>query len=369
MAGRKRPVKHVVRGHRKSDGTVVHTYQRGKGAKPPMPIHDGPAMSVGPKAFTANFTYSNKKGDGESVVVIASSYAAALDEAYKERVSKRVPIAVDLIDPSISSVLSFIGNTAKDAVSKGIQGIKKYGEKATKLGAKYAVKGGNVAFDLAKKEAKKGGKAAVETAKKGAKIGAQTLKETAAEYISKVEQENVQKLIRAAYSDDAVRKGFAKATLKNYYPDIYNIMNFEEPAFRASSKGLAKMARQIKAEEKTKLIALPLSTYVEQPRSVMGQQSLLMEQQQQRMSFGKQSPQEIRTVTSNTPVSFGGRNPQSTIEERRVAPPTQQDIREQSRMSPRAIAEQPSFPQVSVAREVASPSSPWNPSVRRQCRH
>jgi hypothetical protein len=234
MAGRKHPIKHIVKGHKKTDGTIVRTYKRGAGGKVVKTKKGGPAMAIGPKAFTANFIYSNKKDDGESVVVIADSYASALDEAYEERTSRRTPIAVDLIDPSISSVLSFIGNTAKEAATRGVQAIRKHGETAVKLGAKYAVKGGNVAFDVAKK---------------GTKAGAQALKATATEYVSKVEQENVRKLINAAYSSDRIKRNAARTTIKNFYPEVYDIMDFSEPSFD-NSLALRKLARQAKAEHK-----------------------------------------------------------------------------------------------------------------------
>lgn len=248
---RKHPVNHVVRGHRRTNGAVVRTHRRGSGARAVKEKHLGPAQSLGPKAFTVNFIYSNKKGDGESVIVIADSYAKALEEGYEERVSKRKPIAVELIDPSISSVLSFIGNTAKEALTKGAQAIRKYGVPAAKLGAKYAIKGGTVALMASTNVAKAGAKAGARVAVAGAKAGAQALSHTAKEYVNRAEQSNVQKLIRSAYSEDRLVRNAARGTLKNFYPEVYDIMDFSEPSF-TDKAALRKIAREIKMEQRKK---------------------------------------------------------------------------------------------------------------------
>jgi hypothetical protein len=167
-------------------------------------------MPTGPKAYTINFKYPE---GGESVIVIANSYASALDEAYEERASTSNPTEVEIIDPTISSVLSFIGNTAKEAASRGVQAIRKYGVPAAKLGAKYAIK--------------------------GARVGAETVRQTATEHAYKFELGNVQKLIKASYSDKRLTRNAARRTLKNFYPEVYRIMDFSEPSH---TKTLRKMA-------------------------------------------------------------------------------------------------------------------------------
>ena len=232
------PVRHQVKTYKRHDGTPVRTHMRGTGAarisytKKPSFGMDNP--KGGPKAYTVNFKYSERKGDGESVPVIAASYDGALAEAIEEKTDKRHPVAVEIIDPSIGSVLSFVADNAKLV----LKGIHKHGtpvaKKAASIGAKYAIKGGAVAMQVAAK---------------GARTGADIIGHSVAEYTSRLEQENVQKLIQASYSADRGKKVAARATLKNFYPEIYDMMEFSTPKF-SDREGLKRMALRAKRAHK-----------------------------------------------------------------------------------------------------------------------
>jgi len=158
---RKSPVRHQVSGHVR-DGKQIAPFMRGKGSRPKKSQR---SRVVGRKvdenlpknelAFTVNFKYSDEPGDGESIIVIADApgdeldeetYRMVLDEAFEERVDTRQPIAVEMEDPSLDAVLSFIGGQAKKAGAYGLKTIKKgarvgakYAIKAAKTGAKYGV--------------------------------------------------------------------------------------------------------------------------------------------------------------------------------------------------------------------------------------
>jgi hypothetical protein len=134
-----------------------------------------PKAKVEPKAYTVNFKYSEKKGDGESVVVIARDYPHAVEEAIEEKVDPRHPVELEVIDPTIGQVLKVIG-----------KGVKK----ATEVGAKYAFKG-------AKKAVKMAGSNAY-----------------------------IMFLIRQSYSRDVGMRTLARSKLRKNYPDVYNVMDW-----------------------------------------------------------------------------------------------------------------------------------------------
>ena len=85
--------------------------------------------------------YSRRKGDGESVIVISTSYEKALKEANEERVQKhRTPVEVEIIDPNLGRMLHIVAEGAKTAVKVGA----KEAGKLTKLGIKYGYAGAKV---------------------------------------------------------------------------------------------------------------------------------------------------------------------------------------------------------------------------------
>jgi len=142
-----------------------------------------------PKAYTCNFKYSEKKGDGESVVVIATDYHRALDEAFEERVDTREPIEVEVIHPDIGRMLKILGRGAKVVGREAVQ--------LSKLGIKYGYAGAKVlGYEAARALAIKYGKL------------------------------KVKRLIEDAYSPDRPTRVFARAKLRTKYPEIYAVCDF-----------------------------------------------------------------------------------------------------------------------------------------------
>ena len=83
---RKSPIRHTVKSHTRQ-GHGVNTYARGKGTTRTLPPFTRRRVlpKEKPKSYTINFKYSNKQGDGESLIVIANDYQKALDEAFEEK--------------------------------------------------------------------------------------------------------------------------------------------------------------------------------------------------------------------------------------------------------------------------------------------
>lgn len=140
------------------------------------------ATETTPKSFVINLRYSKKKDDGESLTLIAKDYKSALDEAFEEKVDKRQPIEVTIIDPNLGEILQFI----KTGVST-----------ATKLGAEFVIKGGHIA------------------------------KQQTMAYVDRTwESAKVKKLIKQCYSSDLSVRAYARHQLKTEFSDIYDICDF-----------------------------------------------------------------------------------------------------------------------------------------------
>ncbi len=120
MKKRKSPVRHTVRTHIR-DGHRVKSFTRGSGRRQTVRYRrvkrvvddDTP---IGVHAFTVNFKYSDKPGDGESCIVFSDNYVDALDEAWEERMDKRTPIAVEAVDPDIGAALEWTGKRVRSAI-------------------------------------------------------------------------------------------------------------------------------------------------------------------------------------------------------------------------------------------------------------
>ncbi len=182
---RKSPIRHHVRSYQKKTGDRVSDYVRGKGTRTtPTFTRKKLIKTDKPKSFTINFQYSKRKGDGESIVVIARNYSDALDEAFEEKTDSRNPISVEVIDPDLGKALKIIGT----GIGKGI-----------KLGAKYAW------------------------------IAGKTITAETAHAIAKSYRElRLRRLIDEAYSPDKVTRLMARAKLRQRYPEIYSIMDFSK---------------------------------------------------------------------------------------------------------------------------------------------
>lgn len=200
---RKSPIRHTVHSHIRL-GKRVKNYTRGKGTRtlPPFISRRKLIKTDKPKSFTINFQYSNKKGDGESVVVIARNYVDALDEAYEEKTDTRIPISVEVIDPDIGRALRVLGREAKAVGEAGL----KYGWRTTKA------------------------------------LTAEVTHAIANSY----REMRVRRLIDECYSPDRVTRIRSRAKLKLRYPEIYSVCDFSKE--RISSPAMKqKWVRRTKA--------------------------------------------------------------------------------------------------------------------------
>ena len=192
---RKSPRKHTVKSHVRS-GYRVSNYVRGQGSISTATLTRRRKIEDNkPKPFTCNFKYSNKLGDGESVVVISTSYDKALKEAFQEKTDLRQPIEVEVIDPDIGRMLRIVAEGAKTAVKVGA----KEAGKLTKLGIKYGYAGAKV-------------------------LG----KEAAFAIARAYRSQKLRRLIEECYSPDRATRAMARARLKEQYPTIYSVCDFSK---------------------------------------------------------------------------------------------------------------------------------------------
>jgi hypothetical protein len=148
----------------------------------PCKIHKGPRgaypIPKRPEGFSAKMFY--RKGRPETVQVIADSFPNAIAEALEERTRTSVPERIDIQDPSLGEVFSFIK------------------------------------------------KATVKTGQAMLKVGGHTFKYTQ----SKWNESSLKKLIRNCYSSDESVRLVARQKLKMQYPDVYDKCSFSEPSFK-----------------------------------------------------------------------------------------------------------------------------------------
>ncbi len=215
---RRSPVKHGVSGYTREDGTKIKGHTRGKGARSQNPrksrvvgrgVDDD--TSIGVHAFTCNFKYSEKPGDGESVIVISDNFQDATDEAWEERMDTRMPIAVEIVDPDIGAALKWVGKRVRSAVKYGKPRIVE----AAKLGAKYAVR-------ATMATGKTIGRVAKATAISGYE-GAKALGQLTA---FGVQKELIQSLLKLCYQPDKSKRIAARIALRKQFPDVFAMCDF-----------------------------------------------------------------------------------------------------------------------------------------------
>lgn len=164
---RKSPVRHQVNSYTRN-GTRIRAYLRGSGRKKLTAIAN-PTLS--PKGYVVNFTFPDKTK--ETVKVISTSYNAAIDEAFEEKVSKQEPVEIHIIDPSLGEIVSW----ARQRVSTT---AKKVWSEAKKAHHDYQTR----------------------------------------------------ELIRKAYSSDPVTKAFARSKLKSEHPEVWDVMDISHSSFK-----------------------------------------------------------------------------------------------------------------------------------------
>jgi hypothetical protein len=250
---RNSPIAHKVKSH-KRDGYTVHSYTRGSGKphkKSPFkptgsiqgrPINHKNANSVFPevKAWTVNFKYREgnllNNEQGESVMVFSRSYHNALDEAYEDRKYKhRQPIAVDIVDPDLGSMVSFLREKAHSPM------VMKIG-KATSLGAKYAVEAKTKIADSTAGRKIRGkifSNAGKALSKRGGFFGGllgEHLEGKSKDISEALEDKNAQKYLKMAWSEDPKERAVARAFLKRNHPEIYAAADFSRGTNVTTSK-------------------------------------------------------------------------------------------------------------------------------------
>lgn len=220
---RRSPAKHTVKSHTRY-GRSVKSFTRGSGNRSQISQRSRVVgrvtdddTKIGVHAFTANFRYSDKPGDGESVIVFSDNFADASDEAWEERVDKRTPVAVEIIDPDIGAALEWAGKRVKSAVEYGKPRIIK----ASKLGAKYAIKATMVTGS---------------TIGKVARAGVGGAKELGRLTAFGVQKEFIQSLLKLCYQKDRAKRIAARKSLKTRYPDIYAMCDFSRETQRRTRK-------------------------------------------------------------------------------------------------------------------------------------
>lgn len=246
---RRSPSKHKVSSYTRKDGTKVSNYSRGRGSKARKSkrsrvvgrgVDDDTPLGV--HAFTVNFTYSKKKDDGESVIVFSDNFQDATDEAWEERIDKRMPLAVETIDPDIGAALTWMGKRVKSAIKYGTPKIVD----ASKLGAKFAVRATMVT-----------GKTIGRVAKASAISGAKGAKELGRLTAFGVQKELIHSLLKLCYQKDKSKRTAARIALKRRYPEVYAAADFSSESRVRPRARVKKRTRRRRAPTRQQSHRLP----------------------------------------------------------------------------------------------------------------
>lgn len=228
-SSRRSPVKHGVSGYTRKDGTKVGGHTRGFGTGPRKPqrsrVVGKPEEDIKIHGYVVNFKYSDRPGDGESVLAISDQkretimedYKEIIDEAWEERVDTRVPISVEIVDPSLGEIIKIMSEKVKDTIKWGAPKVKK----AVGIGAKYGIKATMIAGS---------------TAKKVARAGYDTTKELARLTAFEVQKELIHNLLKLCYQKDKAKRIAARAALKTRYPEIYDMTDFSRESSRRTRR-------------------------------------------------------------------------------------------------------------------------------------
>ncbi len=226
---RRSPVKHGVSGYTRKDGTRVGGHTRGSGGRSQKykksRVVGKPEDDVTIHGYVVNLKYSDRLGDGESILAISDQkpgtimedYKEILDEAFEERVDTRVPISIEIVDPSVGDVIKVMVEKVKGTIKWGAPKVRK----AAKIGAEYGIKATMIAGS---------------TAKKVARAGYDTTKELARLTAFEVQKELIHNLLKLCYQKDRAKRIAARAALKTRYPEIYDMTDFSRETSRRSRR-------------------------------------------------------------------------------------------------------------------------------------
>lgn len=139
--------------------------------------------------------------------MIATNWHRALDEAFEEKVDKRQPLAISVIDPSLHEVVSWAGKRALEYGKKVVGASKDLYRDVTDIALSHtATTDKGLAGALAKKQLER------------RSSRDKTEKE-------RRENENVQKFIKEAYSKDKTVRAYARMKLRTRFPEVWDVMD------------------------------------------------------------------------------------------------------------------------------------------------
>lgn len=208
-SNRKSPHAHTVSGFTKKNGKQVSAYNRGSGA--PRPKNKRAKRVVGKPTgggdihgYVVNLKYSNRKGDGESILAISDQdtktilkdYKEILDEAFEEKADSRVPIAVEIVDPSVGELIRVMGRKVEGTIKWGAPKAIRAG----KIGAKFAIK--------------------------ATMISARTLKSGAELAAYKGQTMLAESMLKPCWQKDKAKQTAARNALRLRFPTLYDMCEF-----------------------------------------------------------------------------------------------------------------------------------------------
>jgi len=223
---RRSPVEHWVKGHTRQ-GTAISPFTRGRGARSQRPhvVVGLPEEDIRVHGYVVNLKYSDRPGDGESILAISDQrpdtimedYKEILDEAFEEKIDPRVPISIEIVDPSVGEVIEIMSKKVKGTIKWGAPKIKG----AARIGADYAIKATMIAGS---------------TAKKVARAGYDTTKELARLTAFGVQKEIIHNLLKLCYQKNKAKRIAARVALKKRYPEIFDLCDFSQETRRRPRK-------------------------------------------------------------------------------------------------------------------------------------
>ncbi len=226
---RRSPVKHGVSGYTRRDGTKISGHTRGSGTRPQKPqrsrVVGKPEEDIKIHGYVVNLKYSDRPGDGESILAISDQkpgtimedYKEILDEAFEERVDTRVPISIEIVDPSVGDVIKVMVEKVKGTIKWGAPKVKRAVKGAARIGADYGIKATMIAGS---------------TAKKVARAGYDTTKELARLSAFAVQKEVIHNLLKLCYQKDKAKRIAARIALRDRYPEVYDMTDFSRESPR-----------------------------------------------------------------------------------------------------------------------------------------
>ena len=179
---RKTPIKHQVKSYTRK-GKTVHTHLRGHGKHTSNHSKLSTPTLNKPKGYVITLIFDDKTREEQQV--IATSYTRAIDEAFENKHDSRIPIEINVVDPSIGQIIHWAGDHAR-----------KYGEIAAKKSFEYGKRAAQTGVTMAKDQAKK-----------------------------QLSDYRAKQLIDKSYSPNRGTRTLARAELQRDYPHIWRTMD------------------------------------------------------------------------------------------------------------------------------------------------